>query len=107
MSESLKWISLAFQKTRPAVHQSLVKQSHAHCCYCQPAPLGLAVGEMCSDYNLGTDMVKCVTELGQKGQTAVITFTDTKTSFCQMAEEEVTLLIKSCNTIQNHCMHKQ
>lgn len=52
-------------------------------------------------------MVKCVTELGQKGQTAVITFTDTKTSFCQMAEEEVILLIKSCNTIQNHCMHKQ
>lgn len=71
LSESLKWISLAFQKTRHAVHQSLVKQSHAHCCYCQPAPHGLAVGGMCYDYNLGTDMVKGVTELGRKAQHAL------------------------------------
>lgn len=71
LSESLKWISLAFQKTHHAVHQSLVKQSHAHCCYCQPVPHGLAVGGMCYDYNLGTDMVKGVTELGRKAQHAL------------------------------------
>lgn len=71
LSESLKWISLAFQKTPHAVHQSLVKQSRAHCCYCQPAPHGWAVAGMCSEYNLGTDMVKWVTELGQKGQHAL------------------------------------
>jgi len=70
LSESLKWISLAFRKTCHAVHQSLAKQSRAHCCYCQPARRGLAVGGMQYDYNLWTDIVKHITDLGRSGQCA-------------------------------------
>lgn len=70
LSESLKWISLAFQKTRHAVHQSLVKRSHAHCCYCQPVLHGSAAGGMYYDCDLGTDIVKHIRALGRKGQCA-------------------------------------